>query len=102
MIVSLFTSDLSSISASSFSLSHLELTGVVDDKDAAPELSESEQQEILMMRNTEHLYLKMVDSMCPSISGHHEVKRGILLQLFGGVHKVTGEGLSLRGDINVW
>jgi DNA replication licensing factor MCM2 len=33
--------------------------------------------------------------------GHHEVKRGVLLQLFGGVHKVTAEGIPLRGDINV-
>jgi DNA replication licensing factor MCM6 len=29
------------------------------------------------------------------------VKRGILLMLFGGVHKKTTEGISLRGDINV-
>ena len=78
-----------------------DLTGVDDDKESAPELSEAEQHEILAMRNTEHLYTKMVDSMCPTICGHHEVKRGVLLQLFGGVHKVTDEGISLRGDINV-
>merc|ERR1711936_1436489 len=30
-----------------------------------------------------------------------EAKRGILLMLFGGVGKSTGEGTSLRGDINV-
>jgi len=30
-----------------------------------------------------------------------EVKRGILLQLLGGVHKTTAEGMKLRGDINV-
>jgi DNA replication licensing factor MCM6 len=29
------------------------------------------------------------------------VKKGILLMLFGGVHKVTEEGINLRGDINV-
>lgn len=34
-------------------------------------------------------------------SGHDEVKRGILLMLFGGVHKSTLEGIKLRGDINV-
>jgi DNA replication licensing factor MCM6 len=34
-------------------------------------------------------------------AGHEEVKRGILLMLFGGVHKETREGISLRGDINV-
>ena len=34
-------------------------------------------------------------------SGNDEVKRGVLLMLFGGVPKTTGEGTSLRGDINV-
>lgn len=33
--------------------------------------------------------------------GNDEVKRGILLMLFGGVPKTTAEGTSLRGDINV-
>lgn len=35
------------------------------------------------------------------LSGNDEVKRGILLMLFGGVPKTTMEGTSLRGDINV-
>ena len=34
-------------------------------------------------------------------AGNDEVKRGILLMLFGGVHKVTLEGTHLRGDINI-
>lgn len=34
-------------------------------------------------------------------AGNDEVKRGILLMLFGGVPKTTMEGTSLRGDINV-
>ena len=33
--------------------------------------------------------------------GNDEVKRGILLMLFGGVPKTTREGTTLRGDINV-
>ena len=33
--------------------------------------------------------------------GHEDVKKGILLQLLGGVHKSTHEGINLRGDINV-
>ena len=33
--------------------------------------------------------------------GHEEIKKGVLLQLLGGVHKVTPEGIHLRGDINV-
>jgi DNA replication licensing factor MCM6 len=33
--------------------------------------------------------------------GSDEVKRGVMLMLFGGVPKVTIEGTRLRGDINV-
>lgn len=33
--------------------------------------------------------------------GNDEVKRGVLLMLFGGVAKTTTEGTHLRGDINV-
>lgn len=43
----------------------------------------------------------MVQSIAPGTFGHAEVKRGILLMLLGGVHKTTGEGMKLRGDINV-
>jgi hypothetical protein len=34
-------------------------------------------------------------------TGHEIVKKGILLQLMGGVHKQTPEGMHLRGDLNV-
>lgn len=33
--------------------------------------------------------------------GNDEVKRGILLMLFGGVPKTTMEKTSLRGDVNI-
>jgi DNA replication licensing factor MCM6 len=29
------------------------------------------------------------------------VKKGLLLQMLGGVHKQTPEGMHLRGDINI-
>ena len=38
--------------------------------------------------------------MCAS-PGNDEIKRGILLMLFGGVPKQTTEGTNLRGDINI-
>jgi DNA replication licensing factor MCM6 len=65
------------------------------------ELTEAEMEIIIAMHRTPNLYHKMVDSVCPSIFGHSEVKRGILLMMLGGVHKRTKEGISLRGDINV-
>ncbi len=35
-------------------------------------------------------------SLFPTIHGNDEVKRGILLMLFGGVPKTTVEGTTLR------
>jgi DNA replication licensing factor MCM6 len=64
-------------------------------------LTDVDKAEILQMRHTPQLYHKMMESICPSVFGHTEVKRGILLMLFGGVHKYTTEKISLRGDINV-
>ena len=71
------------------------------EKDAAIELTDAEKADILNMRNTPLLYQKMVESMCPAVFGHSEVKRGVLLMLFGGVHKNTPEGISLRGKRSV-
>ncbi|KAJ2484153.1 MCM DNA helicase complex subunit mcm6 [Coemansia sp. RSA 2320] len=47
------------------------------------------------------VYGDLVASVAPSIYGNDDVKRGVLLQLLGGVHKRTREGMRLRGDINV-
>ncbi|KAF6020489.1 MCM6 [Bugula neritina] len=40
-------------------------------------------------------------SFPPSTVSNEEVKRGVLLMLFGGVAKKADEGTNLRGDINV-
>jgi DNA replication licensing factor MCM6 len=47
------------------------------------------------------LYERLVRSIAPSVWGHDEIKRGVLLMLLGGVHKKAMEGIRLRGDINV-
>lgn len=60
-----------------------------------------ELEEIDRMRDTPQLYNRLVESIAPAIYGHADVKAGLLLMLFGGVHKETHEGIRLRGDINV-
>lgn len=60
-----------------------------------------ERDDIALMKSQPRLYQSMVSSIAPTVYGHDEVKRGVLLMLFGGVHKETKEGISLRGDINV-
>ena len=47
------------------------------------------------------IYNDLVRSLCPTIHGHADIKKGLLLLLMGGVHKKTPEGIKLRGEINV-
>lgn len=60
-----------------------------------------EKEEIARMGIGGNIYERLVSSVAPSVFGHHDIKRAILLMLFGGVHKHTEEGINLRGDINV-
>ena len=57
------------------------------------------------MRTTAGIYEKLAKAIAPTIYGHEEIKKGILLMLLGGVHKEAkkeggGDGTKLRGDIN--
>ncbi|KAL5997624.1 MCM DNA helicase complex subunit mcm6 [Asimina triloba] len=71
------------------------------DEDDNQQFAAEELDEIQRMRNTPDFFTKLVDSISPTVFGHQEIKRAILLMLLGGVHKFTHEGINLRGDINV-
>jgi DNA replication licensing factor MCM6 len=90
---------------SRFSRRHGAAVGAADDEETdqqiADSFTEDEREEIFMMKSQPDLYGKMVSSVAPRVFGHEEIKRGILLMLFGGVHKATADGIRLRGDINV-
>nr|GAT53786.1 DNA replication licensing factor [Mycena chlorophos] len=47
------------------------------------------------------LYSKLAESIAPEIYGHSDVKKALLLLLVGGVTKLTGDGMKIRGDINI-
>lgn len=48
------------------------------------------------------LFDVLANSVAPSIYGHHSVKKGILLQLLGGVQRqIQGTGTRIRGDVNM-
>ncbi len=76
------------------------------EEEATPEaikerMTEKEWDTIYQMSQDKDLYQKLIGSLFPTIHGNDEVKRGLLLMLFGGVPKTTMEGTTLRGDINV-
>ncbi|KAJ7004453.1 LOW QUALITY PROTEIN: hypothetical protein NC653_009348 [Populus alba x Populus x berolinensis] len=56
--------------------------------------------EVQRMRNAPDLFNKLVDSISPTVFGHQDIKRALLLMLFGGVHNFTHEGVNLREDID--
>ncbi|KAL1495644.1 hypothetical protein AB1Y20_016511 [Prymnesium parvum] len=71
------------------------------DENVMDSFSQAEKEQILKMKRTPNVYDKLAASIAPSVYGHEEVKRGILLMLFGGVHKQSPKDrTNLRGDIN--
>jgi DNA replication licensing factor MCM7 len=47
------------------------------------------------------LYYRLAQSIAPEIYGHVDVKKALLLLLIGGVTKTMGDGMKIRGDLNI-
>ncbi|PWN51039.1 putative DNA replication licensing factor [Violaceomyces palustris] len=58
-------------------------------------------EEIAKLKDDPALYQKLAASIAPEIYGHEDVKKVLLLLLVGGVSKSMGDGMKIRGDINV-
>jgi DNA replication licensing factor MCM7 len=52
-------------------------------------------------KNSGHMYEYLARSIAPEIYGHIDVKKALLLLLIGGVTKEMGDGMKIRGDINI-
>ncbi|MCJ1278896.1 Mcm2-7 hexameric complex component [Puttea exsequens] len=52
-------------------------------------------------KHSGHVYEYLSNSIAPEIYGHLDVKKALLLLLVGGVTKEIGDGMRIRGDINV-
>ena len=52
-------------------------------------------------KNSGHMYEYLSRSIAPEIYGHLDVKKALLLLLIGGVTKEMGDGMKIRGDINI-
>ncbi|KPM44712.1 DNA replication licensing factor mcm7 [Neonectria ditissima] len=52
-------------------------------------------------RQSGQVYELLAQSIAPEIFGHVDVKKALLLLLIGGVTKEMGDGMKIRGDINI-
>lgn len=52
-------------------------------------------------RRSGNMYEYLSRSIAPEIYGHLDVKKALLLLLIGGVTKEMGDGMHIRGDINI-
>jgi len=85
-----------------FLANNVTVVGLTDGLDGEPiALTESEQAEIKRMMSRRNLYQDVMESICPTVHGREDIKRGIALQMLGGVGKMTKDGIKLRGDINI-
>ncbi|ODV90655.1 hypothetical protein CANCADRAFT_109001 [Tortispora caseinolytica NRRL Y-17796] len=64
----------------------------------SPELSQEIQQ---LWQQGPGAYDRLARSIAPEIYGNLDVKKALLLLLIGGVTKTMGDGMKIRGDINI-
>jgi replicative DNA helicase Mcm len=65
------------------------------------EITTEEETQILEMAKDPWIHRKLLSSLAPSIYGYDAIKEAILYLLFGAVHKILPDGVTIRGDVNV-
>ncbi|MBS3107687.1 minichromosome maintenance protein MCM [Candidatus Woesearchaeota archaeon] len=64
-------------------------------------VSEEDKKEIIGLSKAPNLMQKFINSIAPSIYGHENVKKALVLQLMGGVKKERADGTRTRGDFHI-
>lgn len=72
-----------------------------EEVDEIRKLSEDEVEKIRRVARRPDVYQLLARSLAPSIFEMDDVKKGLLLQLFGGANKDFKKGSRTRGDINI-
>lgn len=82
---------------------YLEAQHVIQHKKAYEELAMDKQSRsrVHAYRKSGKVYEYLAKSIAPEIYGHLDVKKALLLLLVGGVTKSMGDGMNIRGDINI-
>ncbi len=66
------------------------------------EISEEDERQIQELAADNELFSKLTNSIAPAIYGYDEIKESLVLQMFGGVRKVSNDGSVQRGDIHLF
>ncbi|KAF9170967.1 Mcm2-7 hexameric complex component [Mortierella sp. AD010] len=64
-------------------------------------ISSDVQEELEEMAQDPDVYHKLARSIAPEIYGHEDVKKALLLLMVGAPTKTMGDGMKIRGDINI-
>ncbi|SCU84948.1 LADA_0D04830g1_1 [Lachancea dasiensis] len=70
-------------------------------KFAAFEITPETEARVMSIAAQGDVYNRLAKSIAPEIYGNLDVKKALLLLLVGGVDKKVGDGMKIRGDINV-
>jgi len=65
------------------------------------DISEEDERQILELSEDPQIFEKLARSIVPSVWGYEEIKKALVLQLFGGVKKTHAEGQKSRGDMHI-
>ncbi|CAL9731248.1 DNA replication licensing factor Mcm7p [Monosporozyma unispora] len=65
------------------------------------QMSSDMEQRVMELVEEGDIYNRLAKSIAPEIFGNLDVKKALLLLLVGGVDKRVGDGMKIRGDINI-
>ncbi len=65
------------------------------------DINDEDERQILELSQDPKVFTKLARSITPSVWGYEEIKKSLVLQLFGGLQKVHADGQKSRGDIHI-
>ena len=65
------------------------------------DITEEDERQILELAADSRVFDNLARSISPSVWGYEEIKKSLVMQLFGGVRKIHADGAKSRADIHI-
>lgn len=65
------------------------------------DINEDDEEQIIELSQNPEIFENLAKSIAPSVFGYEDIKKSLVLQLFGGVRKIHVDGQKSRGDIHI-